>query len=46
LFLLGVGAFATVYRAVIKDTEHEVAIKVIDLDQFNTNWDEIRVTQT
>ena len=23
--------------------QEEVAIKIIDLEQFNTNWDEIRV---
>jgi serine/threonine-protein kinase OSR1/STK39 len=39
---IGVGAFATVYRAVVKATGEEVAVKVMDLDQFNTNWDEIR----
>lgn len=39
---IGVGAFATVYRAIVKDTSDQVAIKVMDLEQFNTNWDEIR----
>ena len=39
---IGVGAFATVYRAVCKENNEEVAVKVIDLDQFNTNWEEIR----
>lgn len=39
---IGIGAFATVYRAVCKTNNEEVAIKVIDLDQFNTNWEEIR----
>ena len=24
--------------------QEEVAIKIIDLEQFNTNWDEIRVS--
>lgn len=31
---IGVGAFATVYHASIRDTGEQVAIKVIDLDQF------------
>lgn len=39
---IGTGAFATVYRGIVKETKEEVAIKVLDLDQFNTNWDEIR----
>lgn len=39
---IGQGAFATVYRARVKGRTEEVAIKIIDLDQFNTNWDEIR----
>jgi len=39
---IGSGAFATVYHAVVKETGESVAIKVIDLDQFNTNWEEIR----
>lgn len=39
---IGVGAFATVYHASVKETGEQVAIKVIDLDQFNTNWEEIR----
>lgn len=39
---IGVGAFATVYHAVIKGTGENVAVKVIDLDQFNTNWEEVR----
>ena len=26
--------------------QEEVAIKIIDLEQFNTNWDEIRVGLT
>lgn len=39
---IGVGAFATVYQATVKETGEQVAIKIIDLDQFNTNWDEIR----
>jgi len=39
---IGSGAFSTVYRAMVRDTGEEVAIKVIDLDQFNTSWDEIR----
>jgi serine/threonine protein kinase len=39
---IGSGAFATVYRAIIRDTGEEVAIKVIDLDLFNASWDEIR----
>ena len=30
------------YRGVVRDIGEEVAIKVIDLDMFNTNWDEIR----
>ena len=83
---IGVGAFATVYRALVNATgvrrtdrqtdgrasdtsnartavahstlrcsarccaavpcslQEEVAIKIIDLEQFNTNWDEIRVS--
>ena len=74
---IGVGAFATVYRATVNATgvsnatnrqthsvgsrwraathrslcmaphcvsQEEVAIKIIDLEQFNTNWDEIRVS--
>lgn len=39
---IGSGAFSTVFRAVVKDNGEEVAIKVIDLDAFNTNWEEIR----
>jgi serine/threonine-protein kinase OSR1/STK39 len=39
---IGIGAFATVFRGVVRETGEEVAIKVIDLDQFNTNWEEIR----
>jgi len=39
---IGAGAFAKVYRAKVKATGEEVAIKVMDLEQFNTNWDEIR----
>jgi len=39
---IGSGAFSTVYRGVVRDSGEEVAIKVIDLDLFNTNWDEIR----
>ncbi len=39
---IGSGAFSTVYRGVVKESGEEVAIKVIDLDLFNTNWDEIR----
>jgi hypothetical protein len=39
---IGSGAFSTVYRGVVRDNGEEVAIKVIDLDLFNTNWDEIR----
>ena len=39
---IGVGAFATVYHAAVHETGEHVAIKVIDLDQFNTNWEEIR----
>jgi hypothetical protein len=39
---IGVGAFATVYHASVHGTGEQVAIKVIDLDQFNTNWEEIR----
>ena len=78
---IGVGAFATVYRATVNVTgvslthawtdtpllhcvlrcravadrfgatarcavsQEEVAIKIIDLEQFNTNWDEIRVSR-
>lgn len=33
---IGVGAFATVYHAAIHDTGEQVAIKVIDLDQFKS----------
>ena len=39
---IGSGAFSTVYRGVVRDNGEAVAIKVIDLDMFNTNWDEIR----
>lgn len=39
---IGSGAFSTVYRGVVRDIGEEVAIKVIDLDLFNTNWEEIR----
>ena len=39
---IGSGAFSTVYRGAVKETGEAVAIKVIDLDLFNTNWDEIR----
>jgi serine/threonine-protein kinase OSR1/STK39 len=39
---IGSGAFSTVYRGVVRESGEEVAIKVIDLDLFNTNWDEIR----
>ena len=39
---IGVGAFATVYRATVTASGEEVAIKIIDLEQFNVNWDEIR----
>ena len=39
---IGVGAFATVYRATVNASGEEVAIKIIDLEQFNVNWDEIR----
>ena len=33
---IGVGAFATVYHAAVHDTGEQVAIKVIDLDQFKS----------
>lgn len=39
---IGIGAFATVYRAQVKETGEEVAIKVMDLEQFNANWEEVR----
>jgi len=39
---IGSGAFATVFRAIVKGRDEAVAIKVVDLDQFNTNWEEIR----
>ena len=39
---IGAGAFATVYHGAVRGRGEEVAIKVIDLDAFNTNWDEIR----
>jgi len=39
---IGSGAFATVFKAKVKERDEEVAIKVVDLDQFNTNWEEIR----
>ena len=35
---IGSGAFATVYHGRVRATGEEVAIKVIDLDLFNTNW--------
>ena len=28
----------------VRRVQEEVAIKIIDLEQFNTNWDEIRVS--
>eukprot|EP00808_Paulinella_micropora_P003065 g72367.t1 len=40
--LIGVGAFAKVYRGEVKETKEAVAIKLIDLEQLNANWDEIR----
>jgi len=39
---IGSGAFARVYRAGVKGTSEEVAIKLLDLELFNTSWDEIR----
>ena len=39
---IGSGAFATVYHGRVRQTGEEVAIKVIDLDLFNTDWLEIR----
>ena len=41
---IGRGAFATVYRAKVKERNEDVAIKVLDLEELNTNWDEIRVS--
>eukprot|EP00457_Paulinella_chromatophora_P006609 gb/GEZN01006628.1/.p1 GENE.gb/GEZN01006628.1/~~gb/GEZN01006628.1/.p1 ORF type:complete len:407 (+),score=79.91 gb/GEZN01006628.1/:117-1337(+) len=40
--LIGVGAFAKVYRGEVKATKEPIAIKLIDLEQLNANWDEIR----
>jgi len=39
---IGRGAFATVYRAKLKIQDEEVAVKILDLEELNTNWDEIR----
>lgn len=39
---IGSGAFSSVYRGCVRESGEPVAIKVIDLDLFNTNWDEIR----
>ena len=39
---IGSGAFATVYHGRVRSTGEEVAIKVIDLDLFNTDWNDIR----
>jgi len=39
---IGRGAFATVYRAKLKIRHEEVAVKILDLEELNTNWDEIR----
>lgn len=40
---IGTGAFATVYRATVTaQPKHEVAVKVLGLEQFNVNWDDIR----
>src|SRR4051794_40798984 len=39
---LGKGAFATVYLAYCKKSEEHVAIKVLDLEELDTSWEEIR----
>eukprot|EP00823_Brevimastigomonas_motovehiculus_P002528 TRINITY_DN1544_c0_g1_i1.p1 TRINITY_DN1544_c0_g1~~TRINITY_DN1544_c0_g1_i1.p1 ORF type:complete len:527 (-),score=100.24 TRINITY_DN1544_c0_g1_i1:135-1628(-) len=39
---IGSGAFAVVFLAEVKGRNEEVAIKIVDLDQFSTNLDEIR----
>lgn len=39
---IGRGAFATVYMAYCKSIDKDVAIKILDLDELDANWDEVR----
>ncbi|CEP03266.1 Protein kinase domain-containing protein [Plasmodiophora brassicae] len=39
---LGKGAFATVFLAYCKATDEHVAIKILDLEELDTSWEEIR----
>lgn len=39
---IGRGAFATVYLASCLDNNVDVAIKILDLDELDTSWEEIR----
>lgn len=39
---IGQGGFATVYKALVKGTGVEVAVKVIDLEVFNAKFEDIR----
>lgn len=40
--LIGVGAFAKVYRAEVKETKEPVAIKLIDLGRLQASWEEVQ----
>ena len=40
---IGRGAFAIVYLAKCIPLDEDVAIKILDIDELDTSWEEVRV---